>query len=243
MSRPPAPEVKKVSGSGPPMGLIGGVVVLVVALIGGLVFWAVGRSTELEAQGSANSLPGGRGISVGPGLEADVPQIDLYEDFQCPFCGVLESSIGADLADRAASGDINVRFTLMSFLEGGPDGESSARAANAALCADDQDAFLAYHSTVFAGQPDQEGTGWSDEELVGFAGQAGLGGEQLEDFTSCFQADTYAAYVEDMQERANRDDVTGTPSLFIDGQSVSDEELGALLEGSAGLDEVIDAHS
>lgn len=240
MPRPPAPEVKKVSGSGPPMGLVAGVVVLVVALIGGLVFWAVTSESSLEAAGSQNALPEGGGISIGAGVEADVPQIDLYEDFQCRFCGELEGSIGDELARRAGTGEVNVRFTLMSFLEGGPDGQSSRRAAGAALCADDADSFLDYHSVVFANLPEEQGTGWTDEQLLGFAEQAGVSGADLDTFTSCFESDTYEDYVDAMQERANRDGVTSTPSLSVDGDPVDAEQLSVLMRDAGALEGLLD---
>ncbi|MFK5583556.1 DsbA family protein [Serinicoccus sp. LYQ131] len=248
--RPAGREVTKVSAAGPPKGLIAVVVVLVVALVGGLVLWAfrgdpdpAAGASELEASGSANALPQGGGVRIGPGPEADVPQVRLYEDFQCPWCGVLEEAVGEELASRAEAGEITMTYTLMSFLEGGPDGESSHQAANAALCADDAGAFTAYHAAVFAGQPDEEGAGWTQEQLLGFADGAGLDGAETEQFTSCVEDDIYGAYVEDMQARADLDEVTGTPHLVVGEHALEADELQSLWSEPGTLDEVLEAHS
>lgn len=243
MPKPSTPTVKQVSTGGPPLGLIAGVVVLVVALVGALVLWTVTRGSDLQAGGSANVLPEGGGVTVGPGVDADVPQVHVYEDFQCPWCGLLEESIGEQLAQRAEAGEINLTFTLMSFLDSRLGNDSSHRAANAALCADDAGAFVPFHAAVFAGQPAEEGAGWTDEELLGFAEQAGVSGAEAEDFSTCMTQDTYGDYVTAMQERANRDGVTGTPFVTIDGEALESTELQSLLEDGATLDKVLADHS
>ena len=115
MPRPPAPPVKPVS-TGPSGVLIGTVVVLVIALIAGLV-WAVTRDgADLSAAGSSNALAEGGGISNGPGLDADVPQLHVYGDFQCPWCGVLEEAIGEQVEQKVAADEVHLTTTLMSFL-------------------------------------------------------------------------------------------------------------------------------
>lgn len=246
MPRPAAPEVKPVSSRGPSGILIGGVVILAVALIAGLVWAATAQrgdlSGDLGAEGSATALAEGGGISQGPGAEADVTQVHVYGDFQCPWCGVLENSVGQALEDKVQAGEINLTVTLMSFLDGRLPGENSVRAANAALCADDAGAFLPYYQGVYAQQP-EEGEGWSDEHLVGLAEQAGIGGGELDTFRSCLDERTYQDYVGDMQQRANQDGVSGTPRMFVDGTQISDEEMQALMEDPSTLDAVLAAHS
>lgn len=243
MPRPPAPEVKPVSTKGPSGALIGGVVVLVVVLIAGLI-WAVTRDGgNLEAaEGTSSALPEGGGLVTGPGVDADVPQVHVYGDFQCPWCGVLENSIGEDLAAKVDAGEVNLTVTLMSFLDGRISGENSVRAANAALCADTSGAFLPYYQTVYANQP-QEGAGWTDDQLIAFGEQAGISGGDLDTFASCVAELPHEDYVDAMQERANRDGVTGTPRMFVNGTQISDDEMRGLMEDASTLDAVIDAHS
>lgn len=243
MPRPPAPEIKPVSSKGPSGALIGGVVVLVVALIGALVFWAATRGDGgADASGTANALPDGGGVSVGPGTDADVPQLHVYGDPQCPWCGVLENSIGGAVDELVSAGEVNLTVTLMSFLDGRIQGENSARAANAALCADEAEAFLPFYQGMYAAQP-EEGGGWTDEQLVDIGEQAGIGGEDLQTFTTCVDERPHDGYVEAMQERANRDGVSGTPRLFVNGTQISDQEMQGLMEDASTLDAVIANYS
>lgn len=243
MPRPPAPQVKPVSSKGPSGVLIGAVVVLVIALIAGLV-WAVTRDgADLSAEGGANTLPEGGGVSLGPGLDADVPQLHIYGDFQCPWCGVLEEAIGEQVEQKVAADEVHLTTTLMSFLDGRVPGENSVRAANAALCADDQGAFLPFYQQVYASMPDEQGGGWTDAQFVAFGEQVGIGGDDLDTFSSCVDDRSHEDYVDAMQERANRDGVTGTPRLFVNGTQITDEQMSGLMENRVSLDEVIAAHS
>lgn len=224
------------------MGLIGGVVALVVILIGALV-WVATRGDDLQAVGSANTLPEGGGVTVGPGVDADVTQVRVYEDFQCPWCGRLEQSIGQALTDKAEAGEINLTFQIMSFLDGSLRNDSSTRAANAALCADDAGVFAPFHASVFANQPAQEGQGFTDEQFSTWAQDAGLSGAALDTFAQCVADETHAGYVAAMQERANRDGVTGTPTVVVNGTTLSNEEMSRLLEDPSSLEAILAAHS
>lgn len=243
MPRPPAPKAKPVTASsgGPSGVLIGGVVVLVVALIAGLVWAATRGSGDLSAAGSGNTLPEGGGVSLGAGGE-DVPEVHVYGDFQCPWCGVLENSIGPAMEELLEDEQIQLRVTLMSFLDGNNPGESSLRAANAALCADDAGVFLPYYQELYANQP-QGGGGWTDDQLNSYAQAIGLSGEELDTFGSCVADRPHEDYVHAMQERANRDGVTGTPRLFVDGTQISDEEMQRLMDDGSQLEAVIEANS
>ena len=241
MPRPPAPEVRPVRSGGPSPALIGGVVVLVVALVAVLV-WAATRGSDLEATGSTNTLPEGGGISVGPGVDADVPQVQIYEDFQCPFCGMLERSVGEQLAQKAEAGEINLTFTIMSFLDGNLGNDSSSRAANAALCADDAGVFVPFHASVFANMG-QEGEGYTDEQFEQWAQDAGLSGGELDTFRQCVADPPHMDYVDAMQERANRDGITGTPTVVVDGTTLGNEDMSRLMQDPSSLDAVLQASS
>lgn len=241
MPRPPAPPVKQVAARGPSMGLIGGVVVLVVALIAVLV-WAATRGSGLDAVGSSSTLPEGGGVSVGPGVEADVTQVRIYEDFQCPWCGRFEASVGEALTEKALDGELNLTYQIMSFLDPVSSDRSSTRAANAALCADDAGIFVPFHASVYANQP-PEGQGYTDDQLVQWAKDAGLDGAELDTFSSCVQDLEHEDYVEAMQERANKDGVTSTPTVVVNGETLSNEEMSTLLEDPSALEDVLASHS
>ncbi|MGB3186446.1 MAG: thioredoxin domain-containing protein [Ornithinimicrobium sp.] len=236
MPRPPAPKARAAKKSGPPMGLIGGVTALIVAIIAVVVYLGV-RDDDLAAQGSVNALPEGGGLVLNPDA-TDVPEVHLYEDFQCPFCGQLEQTSGQAIVDAATAGEIKLTYTFMSFLDGVSGNQSSSRAANAAVCAADTEMFPAYIDAVFAQQP-AEGEGFEDQVFFDAAQEAGIEGEALETFTSCVEDQTYADYVQDMADRATADGVTSSPVLMIDGEPITDEQLSLMLSDPTAFNTIL----
>lgn len=211
-----------------------------VAVIAVMVYLAV-RGDGLEASGSADTLPSGGGLVVNRDAPDDAARVHVYEDLQCPFCGLLERSAGESLVAAADAGDIELTYTFMSFLDPVSDDQSSSRAANAALCANDAGVFADWHAAAFAAQP-QEGVGYPDADLTGFAEQAGVSGADLDAFSTCLTEQTYADYVNDMQEAANRDGVSGTPTVEVNGERLADEELSRLQTDPSSLSEIVQAH-
>lgn len=241
MPRPPA-HVPPPPKSGPPAALVGGVVTLVVALIAVGVY-VVARPDPVDTlsrdassisagASSPNSLPNAGGIRVGE-AGGDVPVVHIYEDFQCPWCGLLEKTSGAAFTQAAQDGDIQLTYTLMSFLDGNLRNDSSSRAANAAMCADDQGAFVDYHAAVFAGQPAEEGVGYTDEQLISFAQASGV--KDIDTFTACLNEAPHAGYVTDMQTRSNQEGVSGSPRVFVNGTELSNEDMQALMDNPTAL--------
>lgn len=242
MPRPPvkvAPPARK----GPSTALIGGVVALVVAIIAVSVYIAVrpdpvGTGDSASISGGASSpsaLPDAGGIRVGDAGD-DVPVVHIYEDFQCPWCGLLEQTSGEAFTKAALAGDIQLTYTLMSFLDGNIGNDSSIRAANAAMCADDQGDFVSYHAALFADQP-EEGAGWTDQQLIDTADQVGV--DDIDAFTGCLDDETHFDYVRDMQTRSSQDGVSGSPRVFIDGEELGQEEMNDLLYDPTSLTRIL----
>lgn len=244
MARTPAAPVEP-PRPGAPVALVAAVVAVVVALVAVVGYLAVrdddpqAQGDPLVAEGGANTLPAGGGVVVGPDPPQDVPQVVVYEDFQCPFCADLESSVGAQLAQRAQDGEIALSYVLMSFLDERLDNDSSTRAANAAVCAADADAFSDWQQTAFAAQP-QEGAGFTDARFVEFAEQAGLAGADLESFATCATDGDHLDYVADMQEASARAEVTGTPTIVVDGEPLDSDALMLLMTDPTSLDTVLE---
>lgn len=239
MPRPPAPKAKATkTASGPPMGLIGAVTALLVVIVAVLVYLG-SRTDSMDASGGVNSLPEGGGLVLNPEVGDDVPQVHIYEDFQCPFCGQLEAASGEAISEAAAAGDIKLTYTFMSFLDGSLGNDSSSRAANAAVCSAEANQLSGFVTSLFARQPVQEGTGYEDQTFLDAAGEAGIEGDALDTFTSCVETNQYADYVSDMQDRATKDEVTSSPVVMIDGEPITNEQLTGLLQNPASFQDLI----
>ncbi|HET7661807.1 MAG TPA: thioredoxin domain-containing protein, partial [Oryzihumus sp.] len=121
--------------------------------------------------------------------------------------------------------DIKLVVHMMSFLDAKLGNDASVRAAAAAACAADQGKFLDYHGVVYANQPAQEGAGYTDADLMGFASKAGISGSALTSWTKCFDAKTHLGYAKDVETAAEKAGVFSTPTLKLNGKDLPLQQL------------------
>ncbi len=237
---PPADRRAKIQAAAPRGGTganraVIGAVVAVVAVIAIAVTVAIASNASKDRAGSGGSALPPNAAAMGAPIVANpdaqlvpgAPTLDLYEDFQCPACADLERRVGKQLGQLAEEGKVKLQVHVMSFLDDNLRNDSSNRAANAAACADGAGAFLAYHDAVFAGQPAQEGQGYTDAQLRGFAEQAGITGEKLNTWQQCYDDRSHNQYVESVQTQSTKDGVSGTPTLKLNGQPLDVATLTA----------------
>lgn len=205
-------------------------VVAIIAVVGGVI-WVQQRDQD-AVTGGGNALPAGVS-ALGKGYPAfqDVspaataPVVDLYVDFQCPACAEFEAAVGSTFTDLAREGKITLVYHVKNFLDDSLGNDASTRAGTAAFCAADAGRFQEFHDQVFPNQPAREGDGFTDAQLEGFAGAAGVSGAALSTWQSCQDAGKYVDYVNSVEEQSFADGVRGTPTVRIDG---TDVELGSI---------------
>lgn len=190
------------------------VIVLVVAI--GIAVQSRRASKAVDV-----AAPRPQGIAgVGGGWangRATAPVIDVWEDFQCPNCKTFEGQTGTTLTDLADQGKARVIYHPLSFLDDNLDNTSSSRAANAFGCAIDAGAGADFHGVVFGNQP-KEGVGFTDETLKEFGKNSGIAGAALTTFTRCVDKRPYAGWVKQVAADMAKHEVTGTPTMFINGK-------------------------
>ncbi|OYN94391.1 DsbA family protein [Enemella evansiae] len=167
------------------------------------------------------------GIVANPGKgQQGAPVVELYADYQCPACKSFEDAFGTQLNQLAQSGDIQLQYHLMTFLDTNLRNDASYRAANAAACADLTGRYAQYHDTIYKNQPAQEGTGYSDAQLTGaFAEQAGITGPALDTFKQCYSEKKYSAFVKSVDNAAGEAGVTATPTIKVNGKVLDTKKL------------------
>ncbi|MHB8275990.1 MAG: DsbA family protein, partial [Dermatophilaceae bacterium] len=173
---------KKLAAAAPKAGpnpvIIGAVIaaVVIVAVVVAIMFGNTGKSDGTGGSAQPVGVTGGKGggiLANAATAKSNAPTLDLYEDFQCPVCGQFEKAMGPSIASMAKAGEIKLVVHTLSFLDTNLKNDSSSRSANAVACAADAGRFLEYHAAVFAGQPTQEGAGYTDAQLTEFATTAG----------------------------------------------------------------------
>lgn len=144
----------------------------------------------------------------------DAPVVEVWEDMQCPACGVLEAAAGASLGDAAERGDIRLIWRPVTFLDRGTD--ASTRAVSAWGCAIDAGKVREYHDRIYADQP-LEGEGWTDEQLLAYGADVGLTGDDYAAFEQCVNDRTYASWAANGTAQAATTGVTATPTILVNG--------------------------
>lgn len=213
-------------------------VVVVVAGIIGVAVWA--RSADPSNQPVATVepdpsapvpsgvLPAGDaheyGVPYGSGAD-QVPVLEIWEDFQCPACGAVEAANGAGIAQLAEEGKVRLIWRATTFLDRNLGNDASNRAVAAWGCAIDAGKAREYHDLVYANQPTEEGSGWTNEALIALGEQAGISGTGLEAFTTCVNDGTYRVWGANSTQVFYDSDIQGTPHAKLDGEVLATEIL------------------
>lgn len=224
---------------GPSKTVIATVVGLAAVLAIGLVAFMSLRKDETPQATSAKSLPqgamaGGKGMPVFADKAKDSAKtVDVYLDFQCPFCGKFETAQGEKLTELAKSGDIKLNYHVKTFLDENIPGDNSARAANAAFCSANAGKFAEFTRETFENQP-EEGKGYTQDDLLEFGKNVGISDGAESAFASCVKNNTYGSYVEQTEEQTNKDGVNSTPVVKINGKDVENADMAGMMniEGS-----------
>lgn len=179
----------------------------------------------------------GGAIVVGDADAAKV--VEVYVDYQCPYCQRWEAEIGAALMKRAlqpGSGLVVKQYNMAFLGEANrslnPPG-ASARAASAAACILEGrgvDGFVAFNTAVFASPGGTDpATRFDAASLASLAG--GLGAD--EDTLACIEQGRFIPFVSATTQAAFARGVTGTPTVLVNGKplqdSFGDPQLRALL--------------
>jgi protein-disulfide isomerase len=161
-------------------------------------------------------------VSANPQVKPGAIIVEIHDDYQCPWCQRAEQIYGAALRELSQAGEIDLRIHIRTLVgDQIINNDSSRRAAIAATCADTVGYFPAYHSTVFENQP-QEGIGYTDDQLSkDFASQAGMTGQSLTAFQTCYKNSATAAFVQAMEDEGAAAGIRGTPTFYVNGIQMS----------------------
>ena len=205
------------------------------------------QEATVKQLGAAPALAAGTGIPAGADEAGAVligdPNaanvVEVYIDYQCPFCQRWEKTIGEALAAKALQpgSDLLLKQYNLAFLgETSPTLEpagASARAASAAACVLDRDGvevFVAFSSAVFAAADPSEPPGqFTAEVLSGLARDAGASGEAVR----CIEAEENVPFVAATTQAGFGRGVGGTPTVVVNGTTLgnpfTDPALASLI--------------
>ena len=212
--------------------------VILIALVSLIGVGVQSKRAQISGDLTATNASVVNGVVVGKTSKVTV---DVFEDFQCPFCAAFQQSAGADIDSMITTGTAQFRFHMVSFLDGSSGGNKySSRAANAGLCASDISAaqFLKYHDYLFQAnvQPGEGKGGRTDVQLIGYASSVGVTSTALATFQTCVQTQQHKALVLAITQNWSERGLNTTPVVIVNGKKLSSTHLT-----KAGLDAAVAA--
>ncbi len=153
-----------------------------------------------------------------PGAEAEAGKpvkVVIYIDFICPVCKSFETQYNELLTQQRNDGKITVEYRPLGFLDSRSTTNYSSRAANAAACVvnESPEKYKEFVDVLFERQPAEGGAGLPDSELKSIA--TDIGAQSID---TCVDEKTYRPYVKHTTQEASIVGVTGTPTVFVDGE-------------------------
>ena len=205
-----------------------GGIIIVVILVLGIIVGAVLASRKPQAEPlptpSSVTLPTGvtaEGYTMGT-VRAGVPNVTVWEDFQCPGCQLFSEKYGQTLETWVKEGKITLTFRPAMFLDQRfPESKNSSARATAALgCAIDAGKGPEYILAVYAAQPIQEGEGYTESTLLGLGQQVGLTGATLDTFTNCVKSGKYLSWPAASEKAFEAANIPTTPTILVNGKTI-----------------------
>lgn len=135
--------------------------------------------------------------------------VEAYEDFLCPHCAEFTATVEPKLVEEYVKTG-KVRFVYQTFPLGGFEPGASI-AANAALCAADQNMFWQMHDQLFAMQK-QGMSAYQPESLSKVAESMGMNRKQMSD---CMNGYAHRAEILNTTNQGSQLGVQGTPTIFV----------------------------
>ncbi|MEY3185333.1 MAG: hypothetical protein RIR58_69 [Actinomycetota bacterium] len=225
MPKEPRPRDKhknKNTGDTVTRNIVIGMVALVV--LSGLIFTVIDKrsSSEVALPATIESIDSSRngaplvgqvlpandyGISFN---EENPFRIDIWEDFQCPYCKFFETEMNQYLETLVRENQAKVVYHMASFL-----GQESVRAANAVNCAVSEGRFLEYHRALYDVQSAENSGIFSNKNLIEIGKRLGITNPEFE---SCVNDLKFADAVSNVAGSMKKNGVEGTPTVFLNGK-------------------------
>lgn len=162
------------------------------------------------------AYPDASGLSIG---NPDAPvKIEVFSDFKCTACAAFSESIEPQvISELVQNGDVYFIFRHYPFMDDRSAVKDSDLAANASSCAAEQNRFFDYKKILYANMNSIVGE-FSERRLIAFAESLNL---DMDAFQTCLEDNQYKDDIQADIAMAERYQVTGTPSLFVNGQQVA----------------------
>ncbi|MCP3426295.1 DsbA family protein [Rothia sp. AR01] len=176
------------------------------------------------ASGSDITIPPGLPTPEEAAQNGEPVHVTMFQDYNCVHCAGFEEQYGEQLKEQVMNGDIELEIRNLNFLDGHTTTQYSSRAAAAAYSVAEQvdsEAFLDWQLEMYS----HEGEGGlSDSEIEEIASRHGA------DISADLDSNKYRPMVNVTVAEAQENGITGTPTVFVDSQSLQQEDFMSFLD-------------
>lgn len=207
--------------------LLATIIGTVIMIIG--IGWLFGRSGQstVSTDATANRTVAEANITHVKGDPATAPVVVVeFSDFQCPACRAAQPLIDS-LLGRYTNNEVAFIYRHLPLQSIHPNAFAGAVAANAA---GQQGKFWEMHDLLFERQDEWSAisdTSKLSDKFVEYATELGMNGET---FKTALSDSALADHVQTDIVAATQLGVNATPTFFVNGKSVSPNELASAIE-------------
>ncbi|MEU9169408.1 thioredoxin domain-containing protein [Streptomyces sp. NPDC048420] len=185
-------------------------------------YWEEAKNDKLVKP--ANTT-GTNGTTVVMGKSTAKKTLVMYEDPRCPVCAQFEQTVGSTVKKDYDEGKFKIQYVGASFLDGNLGGEGSKNGLSAlgAALNVSPEAFLEYKTAMYSTKwhPEESDDKFKDDDYLIKIAQTVPELKDNKTFQNAVKNGTYDKWALDMSEKFNKDGVTGTPTLKMDGKTLT----------------------
>ncbi|MEU3350506.1 thioredoxin domain-containing protein [Streptomyces sp. NPDC037389] len=217
--------------------LVGGAIVGVLAIAGGVgyaVTQSGGKSDSAWSAAAKKTLvkpantSGDKGTEVVVGKKDAKHTLEIYQDMRCPICSVFEQNVGDTIDKDLKDGKYKVSYHIGTFLDRNPqirgDGSKNALSALGAALNISPEAFSAYNKALYskANHPEETKDDFRKDDVLLKVAQEVPALKGNAAFEKDVKEGTFDKWALEMSDSFDgHKDVTGTPTLKLDGKKLS----------------------
>lgn len=142
--------------------------------------------------------------------------VTTYIDFLCPICNQFEQAEGAAIKQQVDAGKTILAVQPVAILDSKANNYSSrAGSAFYSVAIHDYEHAYAFMQALYAGQPEETGSGLTNKQIIDIAKKAGV--NMTSELQNEINDQKYQKYVQQQQLPTG---ATGTPTILVNGTQI-----------------------
>jgi protein-disulfide isomerase len=212
--------------------IVAGSIVGVLAIAGGIGYavvqgnrpgyWDAAKDDKLVKP--ANTT-GTNGTTVVIGESNAKKTLVMYEDPRCPVCAQFEQTVGATVDKGVEDGKYKMEYVGATFLDKGLGGEGSKNALSAlgAALNVSPEAFLEYKTAMYSAKwhPEESDDKFKDDSYLIEVADTVPALKGNTKFQNAVKNGTFDKWALEMSAKFDDSGVSGTPTLKMDGKTLT----------------------